>query len=671
MRYGASKKSNASQGKIEVTANQTARIRRIFWLICAKHSPEREAFQRPNRKATNLRAHIKFYLFLFVTFLLACSPASADKRVALVVGNSIYKNAPLLPNPANDAAAIAATLKGAGFDTVDVKSNLPSAEMRRALRDFADQARDADIAVVYYAGHGIEINGTNYLIPTDAALERDTDVYDEAYSLDRILLAIEPARHLRLVIVDACRNNPFSDSMKRTVTSRSVSRGLARVEPETSNTLVAFAAKAGLTAFDGNSKNSPYAEALVKHIATPGLDLRRAFGFIRDDVLKATGNRQEPFVYGSLGGEDVALVPASKPVASTPSVTPQSEIRREYELAVQVGRKDALNAFLAQRPEGYYASLAKLQLAQMVAEEARLAATEKARLAEQERTRLAAEGAHGADLDKAAADAKVTEEARIVAELTKQTAQQQTAEAERKRMMADRPAAGPIPETQIAAIEAAPGETAANPPASTAKGMSLASLDAGSSQAEITKSVQEELRRVGCLASAASGQWNAETQRALSAFNRKAGMKLNVKAVSADTLDAIRQNPSRVCPLACEHGFKADGDSCTRIVCAEGSFLNDDNECEKRRGKTPTARRDDRDHRDNRRERTDRRERPIRERTQALPEASIARPRVSDGGSPQIVCNAYGCRPVRPGCRIDYQGGSPRNGTGGNVEVCH
>ena len=619
----------------------------------------------------NLLTRIKFYgLFLFVTLALACSPAAAEKRVALVVGNSNYKNAPLLPNPANDAAAVAATLKGAGFDLVDVKSNLPSADMRRALRDFADQVRDADIAVVYYAGHGIEINGTNYLIPTDAALERDTDVYDEAYSLDRILLAIEPARRLRLVIVDACRNNPFADSMKRTVTSRSVSRGLARVEPESSNTLVAFAAKAGLTAFDGNSKNSPYAAALVKYIAEPGLDLRRAFGFIRDDVMQATGNRQEPYVYGSLGGEDVALVPAAKPAATTLSATPQSEIRREYELAVQVGSKDALNAFLTQRPEGYYASLAKLQLAQIIAEETRLAATEKARVAERERTRLAAAGAQAADQEKAAADAKAAEEARLAAERTKLAAQEQTAEAERKLMVTDAPAS-PVPETKIASNEPAPGKSATSPSAEGAKGMNLASLAANPSQAEITKSVQDELRRVGCLTSSADGEWNTESQRALSAFNRKAGMKLNIKAVTADTLEAIRQNQSRVCPLACEHGFRADGDSCTKIVCAEGSFLNEDNECVKRRGKTPIAGRDDRDRRDSRRERADRYARPVRERAPYAPEASFARPRVSaEGGSGQIVCNAGGCRPVRPGCRIDYQGGSPRNGSGGNVEVC-
>src|SRR3954452_5402244 len=310
--------------------------------------------------AMRLYRHLRVLLLLAASLFLASQPAWATKRVALVVGNSNYQNAPLLPNPANDAAAITATLKGAGFDVVDSRLDLQSTDMRRALREFADQARNADIALVYYAGHGIEIDGTNYLIPTDARLERDTDIYDEAFSLDRVLLAIEPARQLRVVIVDACRNNPFADTMKRTVASRSISRGLARVEPTTTNTLVAFAAKAGLTALDGNSKNSPYATALVKYIAKPGLDLRRAFGFVRDDVLKATGNRQEPFVYGSLGGEDVALVPAPKQEESTQAANPQSEIRRDYELTLQLRNKPALSAFLTQHPDGYYASLAKL-----------------------------------------------------------------------------------------------------------------------------------------------------------------------------------------------------------------------------------------------------------------------------------------------------------------------
>jgi uncharacterized caspase-like protein len=272
---------------------------------------------------------------VLITILMSCcfsELALAQKRVALVIGNSAYENVARLKNPANDADAMTSTLKGAGFDVVDSRRNLKIADMRRAFRDFADKSRDADVAVVYYAGHGIEVDGTNYLIPVDAALERDLDVYDEAFSLDRVLISIEPAKQLRLIILDACRDNPFAKIMKRTIGSRAVSRGLAKVEPNGPNTLIAFASKAGSTASDGDSKNSPFTAALVKHIATPGLDLRKAFGYERDDVLKNTSNKQEPYVYGSLGGDDVPLVPA-KPVASQPVPNEQDAImQRNYEL---------------------------------------------------------------------------------------------------------------------------------------------------------------------------------------------------------------------------------------------------------------------------------------------------------------------------------------------------
>src|SRR4030081_1071209 len=313
--------------------------------------------------------------FLTAAILLACQPAFAEKRVALVLGNSAYQNVAKLPNPVNDGAVIAATLKAAGFDVLDPRPALPAAETRRVLRDFADRSRDADIALVYYAGHGIEVDGANYLIPVDAKLERDTDVYDEALSLDRVLLAIEPAKRLRLVILDACRDNPFSRNMKRTVASRAIGQGLAKVEPSSPNMLIAYSAKAGSTAQDGDAKNSPFTIALAKHLTTPGLDVRRAFGFVRDDVLKTTGTRQEPFVYGSLGGEDVPLVPAKPALTSTAVPSPQAEARRDYELAQQIGNKAALNAFLARYPDGFYADLARSQLAKIAAEEARVAAT--------------------------------------------------------------------------------------------------------------------------------------------------------------------------------------------------------------------------------------------------------------------------------------------------------
>ncbi|WP_426437970.1 caspase family protein [Bradyrhizobium genosp. P] len=614
--------------------------------------------------------------------LLVCQPAFAEKRVALVLGNSAYRNTAPLANPVNDATVIAATLKNAGFDFVDFRRDLPAVETRRAPREFADRVRDADIAVVYYAGHGIEVDGANYLIPVDAKLDRDTDIYDEGLSLDRILVAIEPVKRLRLVILDACRDNPFAKSMKRTLATRAIGQGLAKVEPTSPNVLIAYSAKAGSTAADGDGKNSPFTIALSKYLPTPGLDVRRAFGYVRDEVLKTTNNRQEPFVYGSLGGEDVPLVPASAkpappPVAAAPvapASTPQSEARRDYELALQIGNKSAMNAFLAQYPSGYYANLAKLQIEKFSTEDARVAATEKARLAEQERARLVAAGAQTTQQAKAEAEAKAAEEARLAAEQAKQIAQDQAAAAEQKRLAAEAALAD-----RATAAKTAADQAAANPPAAAPavaatpadKTTTVAALTTGSPQVDVTKSVQTELRRVGCLTGNADGEWNAASQRSLTLFNRYAGTRLDAKTASLDTLNAVKLKQSRVCPLACEHGYKADGDRCTRIVCAEGSFLNDDNECEKRREKKPVAKRDT-DERPSRRER-ERAYRPQRE--PSVPSASIPRPQASarseDGGRGQTVCDNTGCKPLLRGCHIEYHGGGGLQPGVGNVQVCN
>ena len=609
---------------------------------------------------------------LAAALLLVCQPAFAEKRVALVIGNSAYQNAAPLANPVNDSAAVTATLRAAGFDFVDSRRDLSALEVRRALRDFADHARDADVAVVYYAGHGIEVDGTNYLIPVDAKLERDSDVYDEAFPLERLLLAIEPAKQLRLVILDACRDNPFAKTMKRTLASRAIGTGLAKVEPTSPNTLIAYSAKAGSTALDGD-KNSPFTAALVRHITTPGLDVRKALGFVRDDVLKTTSYKQEPYVYGSLGGDDVALVPAKPaPSTSAPSApSAQVEARQDYELAMQIGNKQAFSAFLAQHPDGFYASLAKIQIDKIAAEETRVAATEKARLAEQERARLVAEGAQKGQQIKAEADAKAAEQARIAAEKAKQLAQEQAAAAERKRAATETPAGVPA-ETRIADIPA--DKAAAGPPAKvqetkqeTKPETNVASLDAGPPQADITKQVQLELRRVGCLAGAADGDWNTASQRSLAQFNRRAGTKLDVKLASRDALDAIKLKPSRVCPLICEHGFEADGDRCSKIVCAEGSFLNDDNECEKRRAKKPVATRD-RDEREERQERQERPARAVQERS-GPPAAAAAKPQaLRSGGLRQRRLPS-----VQRGCHLEYRTfsqGGPYEGQGGNVQIC-
>ncbi|WP_247444481.1 caspase family protein [Bradyrhizobium sp. 197] len=583
--------------------------------------------------------NIARYLFLFIfAALCTCAPAQADKRVALVIGNSAYKNAPRLANPVNDAGLIGGMFRNAGFDTVEIKLDLNASEMRRSLREFAARTRDADMAVIYYAGHGIELDGSNYLVPTDAMLETDGDVLDETIALDRALYAVEPAKQLRLVILDACRDNPFAKAMKRTLASRAIGGGLAKVEPTSPNTMIAFAAKAGSTASDGDSRNSPFAVALTDHLPKPGLDLRKAFGFVRDDVLKKTGNKQEPYVYGSLGGSDVPLVPARPAAAAGPQANPQDSVRKDYELALQAGLREAWEAFLQTYPEGFYANLARVQLKKIAAEEDRTAATEKARLAEQEKARLATERAQKAEQEKAAAAAKAAEGARIAAEKAKQIEQAKAEAAERDRKAAEAAAARSLAEKRAlekAATEAA-AKQAADKQAADGDSRKVAALSPPPSSpppGDLAKSVQSELRRVGCLSAAADGDWSAASQRSLTLFNKYAGTQFDAKLASFDALDALKAKPGRVCPLVCNFGFKADGDQCAKIACRAGYRLGDDNECEKIQEKKPVATREDSRRRD-----TDRKQ------TEAAPSTPQA--------SGQMICNNAGCRPIAKGCRL-------------------
>jgi uncharacterized caspase-like protein len=536
---------------------------------------------------------LRLFVLLAFSLCVGCESALADKRVALVIGNSAYQKVAKLGNPANDAGAVANMLKSAGF-AVDSRLNLTASELRKSLREFGGKSRDADVAIVYYAGHGIELDGTNYLIPVDASLETDADVLDETLPLERVLFAVDPAKQLRLVILDACRDNPFAKTMKRTVASRAIGRGLAKVEPTSPNTMVAFAAKAGSTASDGDSRNSPFAAALVEHLPKPGLDLRRAFGFVRDDVLKNTGNKQEPYVYGSLGGNDLPLVPA-RPVATGPQADPQASVRRDYELALQAGDRDAWEAFLQTYPDGFYANLAKVQLKKISAEETRAAAAEKARQAEQEKARLAAEGARKAEQEKAAKAAKAAEEARLAAERAKQAELEKAAVAERTRLAEQDKARLAAEKAKQAELEKA----AAAEKAAAEKKEQLAALAPSqpgksdqSTAVDLPRSLQAELRRVGCNTGSVDGNWNAASQRALDLFNKHAGLKLDVRAASADALDAVKGKTARVCPLVCDHGFRADGDRCSKITCRAGYEVGDDNTCEKIEVKKPVAKRE-------------------------------------------------------------------------------
>jgi uncharacterized caspase-like protein len=296
-----------------------------------------------------------------ILFCLGIVPSQAEKRVALVIGNSAYQSAPILPNPINDAGDIAASLERLGF-TVRLIPNGTFEDMRRALRDFAAQARRSEMAVVFYAGHGMEIGGENWLIPIDAELKIDIAADQEAVSLRSILAIVGGASKLGLVILDACRNNPFSVQMQRSLPTRAVERGLVRVEP-TGTVLVAYAARDGTTANDGTGRNSPFSAALLKHVETPGLEINYLFRRIREDVVSTTNRHQEPVVYGSLPKSEIYLSePASKAEEAKLPIVQMAPTTSEAERAWFGGVKSTtsiavLDDFVRRYPDTIFGTL--------------------------------------------------------------------------------------------------------------------------------------------------------------------------------------------------------------------------------------------------------------------------------------------------------------------------
>jgi tetratricopeptide (TPR) repeat protein len=241
--------------------------------------------------------------------LAAKAQVEIGRRVALVIGNSTYESVSALPNPKNDAAAVAVELTRLGFEVIE-KHDLGVAGMRRALAEFESKAAGADWALVYYAGHGMELAGQNWLIPVNAVLARSNDVPDETVPLDRVLDRVRAAKKLRIVILDACRNNPFLSRMIITAgKSRAIDRGLARVEPEHGE-VVFYAARDGSVASDGRTgEHCPFAAALLKHMSEDGVELGRFFRRVTSTVLSSTNPQQEPFMYGRLPDEDFYFKP--------------------------------------------------------------------------------------------------------------------------------------------------------------------------------------------------------------------------------------------------------------------------------------------------------------------------------------------------------------------------
>jgi hypothetical protein len=315
-------------------------------------------------------------LRLMILLFLAL-PAAAQTKIALVIGNSAYVNAPALANPRNDAAAVAAKLQGIGFD-VDLYQDLNGQDFRTALGAFSEKALKADLVLVFYAGHGIEMDGQNYLIPVDAKMKSESTAQFEAVPLEQVMGAVREAGKLGLVMLDACRNNPFANNITRKNGTRAVSRGLAPVSVEGERGIVvSFAAEAGSTADDGDTGHSPYTAALLEVLDQPQLEVGRMFRTVRAKVRQATDDKQVPIEQMQLPDEEIYLVsgPAQSPgieqvsapkgvqVVAPTAVTEDPTVA--YFMALKIGTTEALADFIQRYPTDPKAEEARKVMASM------------------------------------------------------------------------------------------------------------------------------------------------------------------------------------------------------------------------------------------------------------------------------------------------------------------
>ena len=257
--------------------------------------------------------------------LLVSADAKAGERVALVIGNGGYRHVPILPNPPNDASDVAASLTRLGFSVTSL-TDLTYEGMHAALGDLNRKARSADIAVVFFAGHGIEVGGQNWLIPIDAVLQSDAEIGKEAVGLDEIMQSIDAA-HFGLIILDACRENPFAAAMVQKQSRRAITRGLGRVQPR-GNLLVAYAARDGTLANDGHGRNSPFTAALLHNLETPGLEIGWLFRRVRNTVMEQTQGKQQPFTYEGFTSRELVYLKPPTPGVIPPPPDPITECDR-------------------------------------------------------------------------------------------------------------------------------------------------------------------------------------------------------------------------------------------------------------------------------------------------------------------------------------------------------
>ncbi len=321
-------------------------------------------------------------LTMSVSLFVVADAATGEKRVALVIGNGAYQNVPVLENPMTDSKAVAAALKRIGFDVVE-GYDLKLDGMRQVVGDYAAKLDGAKVAFVYYAGHGVAVAGENYLLPTDTVLKSEADLDFRTMNINLVMRQMQREDRVNVVILDACRDNPFAKELARSMKTRSaaVGSGLSEITVNSAaGTMIAFATDPGKTALDGvGGQNSPFTTALLKHMETPGVSISTVMDRVREDVWRSTNEKQRPWVNTSIIGEfylnpaqpvaaKVAAAEGATVAAAVPAAaaSPQSLEIRLWESAEKSGSKEDYQAYLDAHPNGYFAQIAKNRIARSI-----------------------------------------------------------------------------------------------------------------------------------------------------------------------------------------------------------------------------------------------------------------------------------------------------------------
>lgn len=452
---------------------------------------------------------------LIGSILIPCS-AHADKRVALIVGNSAYQHTPALKNPGNDAVDMATALKALNFNVIEAV-DVDKVRLEAKIREFARALVGADVGLFFYSGHGIQVGGHNYIVPVDAKLEDGAALNFELVRLEFVQQIMEQATRTNVIFLDACRDNPLVRNLARALGTRStqIGHGLAVMESG-SGTLISFSTQPGNVALDGAGRNSPFAGALAKHIRSAGEDLSSILINVRNDVMAATKDRQVPWDHSALRAK----------LYFTPNVGSQlsaANFDQQAELLFWNGVKDTkspamLQSYLNRFPNGTFSGLAHAMIEHLNKEDVARAA-----LAQRE------EELKRAELAKQATEAKRADELRKAEEIRRSEELRIAQEEVRKAQ---------------AALKAAEEQRLA----------SLTAEQASRRAGDLVQGLRRELIRVGCDPGVAEAGWNAAAREALREFVRITRRDVPTDVPTQEALSALTGQRGRVCPLKCGSG---------------------------------------------------------------------------------------------------------------------